>query len=63
MHGWRVALGALMITAAPVATLAAPAVGPSPALTDSDLFSLAAASDPRINPDGRQSCGNHRLVR
>ncbi|MEO5578760.1 MAG: S9 family peptidase [Sphingomicrobium sp.] len=43
-----------MITAAPVAILAAPAAGPSATFTGSDLFSLAAASDPRISPDGRQ---------
>ena len=54
MNGWRVALGALMVTAAPVAALAAPATGPNSAFTGSDLFSLAAASDPQISPDGRQ---------
>ena len=53
MNGWRVALGALMITTAGVA-LAAPSVGPTPAFTGSDLFSLAAASSPKISPDGRQ---------
>ena len=54
MNGWRVAIGALMITAVPVAAWATPAAGPSPAFTGSDLFSLAAASDPRISPDGKQ---------
>ena len=54
MNEWRVALGALMVTVAPVAALAAPATGPSSAFTGSDLFSLAAASDPQISPDGRQ---------
>ena len=53
MNGWRVALGALMITSSPVATMAAPASGPTPAFTGSDLFGLAAASDPKISPDGR----------
>ena len=54
MNGLRVALGALMMTAASAATLAAPPAAPSPAFTGSDLFSLSAASDPRISPDGRQ---------
>ncbi|MCY7271133.1 MAG: S9 family peptidase [Sphingomonas bacterium] len=42
-----------MVTAAGTA-LAAPATGPTPAFTGSDLFTLSAASDPQISPDGRQ---------
>jgi len=42
-----------MVTAAGTA-LAAPAAGPTPAFTGSDLFTLSAASDPQISPDGRQ---------
>lgn len=54
MNNWRVALGALLISSSPVAVTASPATGPTPAFTGSDLFGLAAASDPKISPDGRQ---------
>jgi dipeptidyl aminopeptidase/acylaminoacyl peptidase len=54
MHGWRVALGALMVSTAPAAGVAAPADGPNPIFRGVDLFSLSAASDPKISPDGRQ---------
>ncbi len=53
MKAWRVALGALMVTAAGAA-LGAPTDGPSPVFSGGDLFNLAMASDPQISPDGRQ---------
>lgn len=52
MLRWRIALGALMLGAA-AAALSAPADGPTAAFTGRDLFSLTAASDPQISPDGR----------
>ncbi len=52
MRAGRVALGALMVTAAGTAQ-AAPTPGPTAAFIGSDLFTLAAVSDPRISPDGR----------
>ena len=57
MKALRVALAALAIGVAPIAaapTGAAPAEAPNPFLTGSDLFNLAAASDPQISPDGRR---------
>ncbi len=48
----RVALAALALGAS-TAALAAPATGPEPRFTGSDLFNLSAASDPQISPDGR----------
>ena len=48
----RFALAALAFQGS-AAALAAPAEGPNPRFTGSDLFSLAAASDPQISPDGR----------
>jgi dipeptidyl aminopeptidase/acylaminoacyl peptidase len=52
MKGIRVALAALALGTS-VAAIAAPADGPNPRFTGSDLFNLAAASDPQISPDGR----------
>jgi len=52
MNHVRVALAALALGVS-TAALAAPANGPDPRFTGSDLFSLAAASDPQISPDGR----------
>ena len=48
----RAALMALALGTS-TAALAAPAEGPDPRFTGSDLFSLTAASDPQISPDGR----------
>ncbi|MFL6766451.1 MAG: prolyl oligopeptidase family serine peptidase [Sphingomicrobium sp.] len=48
----RVALASLALGTS-AAALAAPADGPNPRFTGSDLFSLSAASDPQISPDGR----------
>ena len=48
----RFALAALAFQCS-AAALAAPAAGPNPSFTGSDLFSLTAASDPQISPDGR----------
>ena len=48
----RIALAALALGTS-VAAMAAPASGPEPRFTGSDLFSLTAASDPQISPDGR----------
>src|SRR5262245_29951538 len=48
----RVALAALAMGTS-AAAIAAPADGPNPRFTGSDLFSLSAASDPQISPDGR----------
>ena len=48
----RVALAALALGAS-TAALAAPAAGPEPRFTGSDLFNLSAAADPQISPDGR----------
>jgi len=42
----------LLLAAAPVAALAAPADGPNRTLQGADLFGLEAASDPQISPDG-----------
>ena len=52
MKSWRFALAALALGNSAIA-LAAPADGPNPLFTGSDLFSLSAASDPQISPDGR----------
>jgi dipeptidyl aminopeptidase/acylaminoacyl peptidase len=48
----RVALAALALGTS-MAALAAPPEGPNPVFTGSDLFSITAASDPQISPDGR----------
>jgi dipeptidyl aminopeptidase/acylaminoacyl peptidase len=48
----RVALAVLALGAS-AAGLAAPADGPNPRFTGSDLFNLTVASDPQISPDGR----------
>ena len=48
----RVALAALAIGVS-AAAMAAPATGPEPRFTGSDLFNLTVASDPQISPDGR----------
>ena len=48
----RVVLAALALGAS-AAAIAAPANGPDPRFTGSDLFSLSVASDPQISPDGR----------
>lgn len=53
MKSWRFALAALALGNS-AAALCAPADGPNPLFTGSDLFNLSAASDPRISPDGRQ---------
>lgn len=52
MNHWRVALGALALGTSWTA-IAAPANAPDPRFSGSDLFSLAAAADPQISPDGR----------
>jgi dipeptidyl aminopeptidase/acylaminoacyl peptidase len=52
MKSIRVALAALALGVS-TAALAAPANGPDPRFSGSDLFSLAVASDPQISPDGR----------
>ena len=48
----RVALAALALGTS-TAALSAPAEAPNPKFTGGDLFSLAAAADPQISPDGR----------
>ncbi|HYC96258.1 MAG TPA: S9 family peptidase [Sphingomicrobium sp.] len=48
----RVALAALALGVSPAA-IAAPANGPEPRFTGSDLFNISVASDPQISPDGR----------
>jgi dipeptidyl aminopeptidase/acylaminoacyl peptidase len=48
----RVALAALALGVS-TAAMAAPASGPELRFTGSDLFSISAASDPQISPDGR----------
>ena len=52
MKSWRFALAALALGSSAIG-FAAPADAPNPAFTGRDLFDLAAASDPQINPDGR----------
>lgn len=52
MKSIRVALAVLALGTS-AAAMAAPADGPNPRFTGSDLFNLAAASDPQISPDGR----------
>ncbi len=53
MKPWRVALGALLLGAAPTALTAVPGDAPNPIFTGADLFNLSVASDPQISPDGR----------
>jgi dipeptidyl aminopeptidase/acylaminoacyl peptidase len=48
----RVALAALALVTS-TAAITAPAEGPDPRFSGSDLFNLSAASDPQISPDGR----------
>jgi hypothetical protein len=48
----RVALAALALGTS-AAAIAAPANGPDPRFTGSDLFNISAAADPQISPDGR----------
>lgn len=48
----QVLIAALLLTAAPVMATAKPAEGPSRTFTARDLFSLEAAKDPQIRPDG-----------
>ena len=48
----RFALAALAFQCS-AAAIAAPAESPNPSFTGSDLFSLTAAADPQISPDGR----------
>ncbi|MBA2466018.1 MAG: S9 family peptidase [Sphingomonas sp.] len=45
---------ALLATGLSAPAQSAPATGPNPAFTGSDLFDISLASDPRISPDGRQ---------
>jgi dipeptidyl aminopeptidase/acylaminoacyl peptidase len=52
MQFWRTALSALALGVSGAA-LAAPADAPNPRFTGNDLFSLSAADDPQISPDGR----------
>ncbi len=52
MIHWRVALAALALGTSWTA-IAAPANAPDPRFNGGDLFSLAAAADPQISPDGR----------
>jgi Tol biopolymer transport system component len=52
MNHWRVALAALALGTSWTA-IAAPANASDPRFNGGDLFSLAAAADPQISPDGR----------
>ena len=52
MNSLRFALAVLALGTS-AAALAVPADAPDPRFTGSDLFSLSAASDPQISPDGR----------
>ena len=44
---------ALAVTVLAAPAQAAPATGPNPIFTGSDLFNLEVATDPQISPDGR----------
>jgi dipeptidyl aminopeptidase/acylaminoacyl peptidase len=52
MNHVRVALAALALGIS-TAAMAAPAGGPDPRFSGSDLFNISAAADPQISPDGR----------
>jgi dipeptidyl aminopeptidase/acylaminoacyl peptidase len=46
-------LALLLASTLPVSAVAAPATGPNPVFTGSDLFDIELATDPQISPDGR----------